>query len=195
MKRSRIKGAIVALAFSIPALSIALVVSEGQAAPGAAAEQGKAAPPIVRITAPGNNTAYNWNSLVSYSVVVTYQGKSTEYQEIPSNQVLITTTYIPDLSKQAQAAPAAEPVPDGLLGIVRSNCVGCHEFKAKAMGPSFAAIAAHYPDNPATIDTLSRHIREGSAGLWVHIWTRPLLHGFFSSGVEERLRAYIRPRS
>jgi NADH dehydrogenase len=30
---------------------------------------------------------------------------------------------------------------------------------------------------------------------WGHIWTRPELQGFFAKWREERLRAYIRPRS
>jgi len=121
--------------------------------------------PVVKITAPANNSAHQWNSLVNYSVVVTYQGKSTQYQEIPSNEVLIKATYVADLSKRV-GETAAPPVPAGLLEIARSKCVGCHEFKATAMGPSFAAIAARYPDNQASIDTLSRYIREGSTGVW-----------------------------
>lgn len=124
-----------------------------------------AAPPVVTITAPANKSAYSWNSLVPYSVTVTWNGKSTQYQEIPSNEVLITTTYIPDLSKMA-SQPVAEPAPPGLLAIIRSGCIGCHEFKAKAMGPSFAAIAARFPDNPSSITTLSRYIREGSTGIF-----------------------------
>src|SRR6185312_10323070 len=87
------------------------------------------------------------------------------YQEIPSNEVLITTTYILDSSKAAaKPAEAAAPTPAGLLDIIRSGCIGCHEFKARAMGPSFAAMAARYPDNQASVDTLSRYIREGSMG-------------------------------
>ncbi|HEY6447296.1 MAG TPA: c-type cytochrome [Acidobacteriaceae bacterium] len=111
---------------------------------------------------------------MNYSVIVTDQGKSTEYQEIPSNQVLVTTTYVPDLSKApAEASSAVAPTPDGLLAIVRSNCVGCHAFKAKATGPSFAAIAAHDPDHPATTDLLAKYIREGSTGLWGQVSMPP----------------------
>ena len=123
--------------------------------------------PTVKITAPTNGSMYNWNTLVHYRIVVTYQGKSTEYQELPSNQVLLTATYIPDLSKVAgEPASAAGPPPPGLLDIIRSNCLGCHQFKAKATGPSFAAIAGRYPESQATVDLVSRNIRNGSAGAW-----------------------------
>jgi cytochrome c len=119
-------------------------------------------PPIVKITAPRNNSAHPWKSLVNYSIVVSYQGKTTEYQEIPSNEVLLKTTYVPDLSKPAPATHT----PAGLLDITRSRCLGCHAFKAKAMGPSFAAVGQRYPDNQSMIDTLSQHIRKGSTGVW-----------------------------
>lgn len=164
---SEIKRLIIPLMFTIPAFSMVFFLCEGQVNPPAPTEHGKDGPPSVEITAPANNSTYDWNSLVNYRVVVSWQGKSTQYQEIPSNEVLITTTYIPDLSKSTgELAAAAALTPTGLLDIIRSGCVGCHEFKARAMGPSFAAIAARHSDNQASIDTLSRYIHEGSTGVW-----------------------------
>lgn len=123
--------------------------------------------PLVKITAPKNNSTLSWNSLVNYSILVTYQGKSTQYQEIPSNEVLLETTYITDLSAMAgKPAPTAAPTPTGLLYITKSTCLGCHQFKAKAVGPSFAAIANRFPAGQTTSDTLSQHIRAGSTGVW-----------------------------
>lgn len=151
--------------FSIPAFSIAFFLCEAQTNATGPMGHGNGGTPIVKITAPANNSIYSWNSLVNYSVVVTWNGKSTQYQEIPPDQVLIRTTYISDLSrKTGEPESAAEPA--GLLDIIRSGCIGCHEFKARAMGPSFAAIAARCPDNQASIDILSRYIREGSTGVW-----------------------------
>jgi cytochrome c len=133
---------------------------------GAQAQDGDG-PPIVKITAPRSNSSYKWGSLVNYSIVVSYQGKTTQYQEIPSNEVLLKTTYVPDVSTIAgKAAPAAAHTPAGLLDITKSKCLGCHDFKAKAMGPSFAAVGQRYPDSQVAIDTLSQHIRKGSTGLW-----------------------------
>lgn len=147
--------------------SAVLFLCSGHAVSATAQEQGDGGAPVVKITSPGNNTTDSWNSLVNYSIVVTYLGKSTQYQEIPSNQVILRTTYVADLStRPAEPAPAANRTPAGLLDIARSNCLGCHEFKAKAMGPSFAAIAQKYPDNQATADALSRYIRDGSTGVW-----------------------------
>ena len=121
----------------------------------------------MKITAPGNDSTHAWNSLVNYGVVVSYQGKSTRYQEIPASEVLLQATYVPDLpATSGKPVPTDVPTPAGLLDIVDSNCLGCHDFKAKAMAPSFAAIAARYPDSPATIGFLSQHIRVGSTGVW-----------------------------
>lgn len=157
--RFSIKGHTTAVAFTVPAFAIAFFLCRAQANPA------REKPPVVKITAPATNSIHNWNELVNYSVVVSWNGKSTQYQEIPSNAVLIRTTYIPDLSKRS-GEQAETPTPAGLLDIIKSGCIGCHEFKAKAMGPSFAAIAQRYPESPATIDTLVRYIREGSTGVW-----------------------------
>lgn len=150
---------------ALVALAIAFSPCRGGVIDVSAGNGGGDAPPVVKIAAPASNSAYRWNSLVNYSVVVTYEGRSTQFQEIPSDEVLISTTYVADLSKRV-GETAAAPVPAGLVEIARSKCVGCHEFKATAMGPSFSAIAARYPDNQASIDTLMRYIREGSTGVW-----------------------------
>jgi cytochrome c551/c552 len=165
MIRSRVKGLAAAATISMAALSAGFLICDGQAVPGGVAVHGKDGAPVVKITDPANGATYPWNSLVSYSVVVTYQGKSTQYQEIPSDEVLLRATSVPDVTA-VEARGAGVPTPAGLVEIVRLKCVGCHEFQAKAMGPSFAAIAARYPDNQASIDTLSRSIRNGSTGVW-----------------------------
>ena len=160
------RGPVAAAAALGVAAAAAAFLSYGARAASARAER-MDAPPVVKITAPANGSSHAWNSLVSYGVVVSYQGKSTRYQEIPASEVVLQATYVPDLYAAAgKPAPAGGSLPAGLLDIVDSNCLGCHDFKAKAMGPSFAAIAARYPHGPATIGLLSQHIRIGSAGVW-----------------------------
>ena len=131
-----------------------------------ATTEGDAALPVVKIVVPKDKAIYKWDTLVNYEIVVSDRGKSTKYQEIPSNEVLLKTMYIPDLSRAHVNSPPPAPESSGLTDIMRSNCLGCHEFKSRAMGPSFAVIAKRYPDTASTIDTLSQHIREGSAGAW-----------------------------
>jgi cytochrome c len=167
VKRVRQKSTPAALMSSALALSGALLLYGVHVISVSAQGQDNDGPPIVKITAPKNNTTYSWKSLVNYSIVVTYQGKSTQYEEIPSKEVLLKTAYVSDLSAMVGTpAPTAVPIPTGLLYITNSTCLGCHQFKAKAMGPSFAAIGERYPTSQATIDTLSQHIRGGSTGVW-----------------------------
>ncbi len=66
----------------------------------------------------------------------------------------------------ANSVQTVKPIPAGLQYITNSNCLGCHNFKSKAMGPSFSAIKGRYADTEATIDLLSKHIRDGSVGAW-----------------------------
>ncbi len=156
-----------ALMLSVSALLIVILFCKVDIISAGAQGQPADGPPVVKITAPANNSVASWNSLVNYSIVATYHGKSTQYQELPSNEVLLKTTYVPDVSTMAgKPVLEATPTPAGLLDITNSTCLGCHEFKAKAMGPSFAAIGKRYPQSEATIDTLCQHVRQGSTGVW-----------------------------
>src|SRR5579875_3884182 len=102
MKRSAAAAMLGALA-----LSTGLLACGGRVIAADAQDAGQKAPPVVKITAPGNDSAHAWNSLVSYGIVVTYDGKSTQYQEIPANEVLLQTTYVPDLSAIAGKSKSA----------------------------------------------------------------------------------------
>ncbi|HEU4959295.1 MAG TPA: c-type cytochrome [Sphingomonas sp.] len=128
-----------------------------------------AAPPAadglrVDIVSPADRSRLAWNGQGSYAVTVSYDGKSSRYGEIPSNAVLLRTTYAADAD--APAARRAEPLPPALVAIGRSNCMGCHDFTASSAGPSFAAIGKRYAGNAAAIAQLADHIRNGSNGAW-----------------------------
>jgi cytochrome c len=56
--------------------------------------------------------------------------------------------------------------PPGLGTIRRSNCLSCHAFDARLIGPSFSDIRKRYPYSPAAVETLSRHIQDGTSGAW-----------------------------
>lgn len=123
--------------------------------------------PAVKITAPENKSVHPWNTLVDYSVVVTDQGKSTKYQEIPSKQVVLTTTYVPNISNVNVSSDAARSNESaGLEEIASSDCIGCHQFRAAGMGPSFAAISERYRSAGNGVDVLSKYIHDGSVGVW-----------------------------
>jgi cytochrome c len=143
------------------ALSVALLMSSLSAAL-------LAAPPgpglQVDITLPTDRARLAWQSQGSYAVTVSYDGKSTKFDEIPSNDVLLTTSYAADAD--APAARSALPLAQPLIDITQSNCTGCHDFNASSGGPSFAAIGKRYAGQAAAAATLAEHIRGGSRGAW-----------------------------
>lgn len=123
--------------------------------------------PTVNIVSPANNGAHAWNTLINYNVVVTYDGKSTKYNEIPSNKIIMKTAYVPDVSAiNGNKSTNATSIPTGVVEISRSNCLGCHDFKLRATGPSFQAINKRYTDTSANAKLLVQHIKNGSAGAW-----------------------------
>lgn len=117
----------------------------------------------VDIVDPAEGSRLPWQSQASYSVVVSYDGKSTRYGDIPATDVVLTAAYAADVAKIAPAQP--DTLPQGLVEISQSNCMGCHDFAAKAVGPSYAAIGKRYPD-ASSAALLADHIRNGSAGAW-----------------------------
>lgn len=128
----------------------------------------RAAPPgtglQVDITSPADRSRLAWQSQGSYAVTIAYDGKSTRFDEIPSSDVLLATTFVPDTD--APAARRVVPPPQALVDMTQSNCMGCHDFNASSGGPSFAAIGKRYAGQPAAAETLAAHIRNGSRGAW-----------------------------
>lgn len=118
----------------------------------------------VNITDPADNAQILWNTQAPYAITVAYDGKSTRYDELPANTVVLRTSYVADVDKPR--VRSEEPLPEGLIEISRSNCMGCHDFAANSEGPSFASIARRYAGKPAAVALLAAHIRDGSRGTW-----------------------------
>ncbi|MBY8827957.1 c-type cytochrome [Hephaestia mangrovi] len=127
-----------------------------------------AAPPAigltVDITAPADNSRLPWNAQAAYAVTASYDGKSTKYGELPANSVVLRATYV--ANADAPAARQAAPLPEALVQVSRSNCMGCHDFAASSAGPSFAAIGKRYAGRAGAAALLAGHIRNGSSGSW-----------------------------
>jgi cytochrome c len=129
-----------------------------------AAAPAPAAPLIVEITSPADGSRLPWNVQAPYAVTVSYDGKSTRYGELPANDVVLRTTYVANAADAAAAAAA--PLPEGLVWISQSNCMGCHDFVASSAGPSLAAVGERYAHQTNAATLLADHIRNGSGGAW-----------------------------
>ena len=131
-------------------------------------------PPNVRIITPLNNTSFQWNAMVNYSISVSDKEDGTsEYNEIAAGEVLLKVVYLADGSKVKKHLPDksnnGDPEPAGLSLIKTSACFTCHASKNKLIGPSFELIAKRYPNNTTSIDMLAKKLIKGSTDVWGNI--------------------------
>jgi cytochrome c len=124
--------------------------------------------PVVRILSPKNNSLYQWGTPATYSVSVSdAEDGESKFQEIESSEVLLQIRYLPDsLKLQAELADETRTNPPGLTDIRKSDCLNCHAFNGKLIGPSFAEISKRYSDTPENRLRLEKSILDGLTGTW-----------------------------
>jgi len=119
-------------------------------------------PPIVKVISPQNNSSFGTDAAVTYKISVSdKEDGESKFDEINPKEVLLEVRYL----KNGKAMPV-KPQSDGVNIIMTSNCVTCHGFNTKAMGPSFADINKRYPATKASTDSLVKRIQFGSTGIW-----------------------------
>ena len=124
--------------------------------------------PVVKINSPKQGGMYEWNTTTPYSISVSdKEDGDSKFEEITPNEVLLEVKYFKDSSKIAAALhqPAKKDAA-GITVIKTSNCLNCHAFHAILIGPSFYDVSKRYPPSVVNIDLLTKHIREGSSGVW-----------------------------
>ncbi|HEY9000576.1 MAG TPA: c-type cytochrome [Mucilaginibacter sp.] len=57
-------------------------------------------------------------------------------------------------------------IADGKDLILKSDCLTCHKIEDKLVGPAYTAIAAKYPQNKNSLDTLAKKVITGGKGVW-----------------------------
>jgi len=122
-------------------------------------------PPIVKIISPKNNSAFDFDTAVNYTISVSdKEDGDSKYDEINGKEVLLEVKHVAKLP--ALLNKDVQPDPSGIAIMRISNCFNCHNFNSKSIGPSFYEINKKYPATGANTDTLVKHIREGSSGAW-----------------------------
>jgi cytochrome c len=118
--------------------------------------------PVVKIISPQNNSPFDKDAQIIYKISVSdMEDGDSKFDEINPKEVLLEVRYL----KGGKASPAnSQNI--GLNVIMTSNCVTCHGFNTKAMGPSFFDISKRYPATKANIDSLVKRIKDGSSGIW-----------------------------
>lgn len=133
-------------------------------------------PPVVKIISPKNSILYKWDVPLNYTITVSdEEDGESKFEEIPSNEVFLEVRYLADTSKVTTELTSNKSSQPGLAEIRTSNCLNCHAFNNKLIGPSFYEINKRYSDTKTKKELLEKHIREGSTGVWGKV-TMPTHH-------------------
>jgi cytochrome c len=154
--------------FLIAAALVSMPAVPGQEEPGSSGVKPANHPPTVKIVSPKDGSMYQENAQVRYEIDVSDpEDGESKFQEINSTEVLLIVRHFssPEAAEAAMGRTVVDD-PPGLGTLRTSDCLNCHAFDARLIGPSFAEIRKRYPYSPAGVDSLSRHILQGTSGTW-----------------------------
>ena len=80
-------------------------------------------------------------------------------------------------------------IADGKELILKSDCLTCHKIEDKLVGPAYMLIAAKYPQNQNSVDTLTKKIITGGKGIWGPVPMAP--HPTISQADANKMIKYI----
>ena len=113
-------------------------------------------PPVVKVTAPESAAV---NAAVKYSISVSdKEDGDTKYDEINPNEILLTVQNVNEKSSNNV---------NDLHAMMASNCMNCHAFNSKLIGPSYMDISKKYSSE--NVPLLVKRVKEGSKGVWSDI--------------------------
>jgi cytochrome c len=147
---------------------VSAATARGQEQPASLGAKPANHPPTVKIVSPKPDGIYEENAQVRYEIDVSDQEDGdSKFQEINSAEVLLTVRHFSG-SEAAEAAMnrAIADDPPGLATLRTSDCLNCHAFDARLIGPSFADIRKRYPYSQANVDSISRRVLQGTSGIW-----------------------------
>ena len=106
--------------------------------------------------------------MIRYAITVSdIEDGESKFDEIPSDKILLEIKFVKEKSDTpAEKKKVVPEVPAGLRLIINSDCMSCHQFRDRLIGPSFGEIAARYVREPGAGDKLAASIRNGSTGVW-----------------------------
>jgi cytochrome c len=163
MFSEKITRALAAAALSL----VSMAAVRGQEQSGGPGGQPTNHPPTVKIVSPKPDGIYEENAPVRYEIDVSdKEDGESKFQEINSAEVLLMVRHFTNPEAAEAAMRAITDDPPGLDTLRTADCLNCHAFEARLIGPSFADIRKRYPYSQANVDSLSRHILQGTSGTW-----------------------------
>jgi len=118
-------------------------------------------PPNVDIDLVGSNRSFFFPGIpVRYAARVTdREDGSLRSGTIPAARVGVSAQYLKDGS-------ASSAVATGRRLIEGSDCLSCHQFNRKSIGPAYVDVARKYHNDSTATARLVRKIRQGGSGVW-----------------------------
>ena len=118
-------------------------------------------PPTVGVDLVGGNQTFFFPGIpVSYATRVTdREDGSLRSGTIPASRVGVSAQYLKDGS-------ASSPVATGRKLIEANDCLSCHQFNRKSIGPAYVDVARKYHNDSTATARLVRKIRQGGSGVW-----------------------------
>src|SRR6185437_14850526 len=111
----------------------------------------------------GNRTFFFPGAPVRYSARVTdREDGSLRNGRIPAQRVSVTTQFLKEGLPPTGVAAARET---GKALIEGSDCLSCHQYYSKSIGPAYIDVARKYHDSTVTA-RLARKVRQGGTGVW-----------------------------
>ncbi len=129
-------------------------------------------PPNVDLDLVGSNRSFFFPGVpVRYAVrVIDREDGSLRSGTIPARRVSVSAQYMKDgLSSSGPATPlgsSESAQPTGSTLIEASDCLSCHQWSRKSVGPAYVNVARKYHHDSTATARLLRKIREGGSGVW-----------------------------
>jgi len=80
-------------------------------------------------------------------------------------------------------------IADGKALIAKSDCLACHKTEDKLVGPPYVAVAAKYPHDQNSVNTLTDKVISGGSGVWGPVPMAP--HPAISKDDANKMIKYI----
>jgi cytochrome c len=105
------------------------------------------------------------SSRIPAGIVISLQTTDTTLR-ISENKTARWKKYFRKLPLQSEPKPEVQYDHRGRYWMEKSDCLTCHEFDKKTVGPSFREIAQKYPNEKTAVQYLTRKVKAGGSGVW-----------------------------
>jgi cytochrome c len=133
---------------------------------------GNEAPKVSLNVDKGNKTFYFGEKEIIYDISISDNEDGTIGKGINEDEVSVTFDYVPegyDPIAMAANQASADQLASFAVGknlIESSDCISCHQFDAKSIGPSYKAVSERYANNQKNREVLVDKVINGGSGVW-----------------------------